>query len=443
MSRCTAAGPGRSSSPGSATGRARRARSATPTRSTSRCSRSWAGWGCCCSSSRSARRSWSRSCGCGAPSATRTPAFLAGASALLVHAGIDWDWEMPALFLWFFAASGMVLAAARAAGGAVAGAPDARGRRAGVPGARPHARAHLPQPAPVRAQRARAVRGRLRGAPSSRRSTASTRCPRAPSRSRYSAYCDAKAGQHRLAVRAMEAARERDPDNWVYAYGLAVTQALAGRDPAAAIADARRLEPARRARGRARARPAVAQPGAPPPGGRARGDPVRVERARMRDDGLRAALRGRGAGPVRLPRLPHRRPRARRGPAGRHVRARAARAPRLRPPARAERNWLYAIALNLLRDHARRAAPEGRAVERAAAGAPARPTAPDDAVEHRDVSSARWPALAEEEREAIALRFGAELTVPEIAEALGEPLTTVEGRVYRALRKLRSASWPR
>ena len=33
--------------------------------------------------------------------------------------------------------------------------------------------------------------------------------------------------------------------------------------------------------------------------------------------------------------------------------------------------------------------------------------------------------------------FGAELTVPEMAEALGEPLTTVEGRVYRALRKLR------
>jgi DNA-directed RNA polymerase specialized sigma24 family protein len=28
--------------------------------------------------------------------------------------------------------------------------------------------------------------------------------------------------------------------------------------------------------------------------------------------------------------------------------------------------------------------------------------------------------------------------VPEIAEALGEPLTTVEGRVYRALRKLRT-----
>ena len=46
-------------------------------------------------------------------------------------------------------------------------------------------------------------------------------------------------------------------------------------------------------------------------------------------------------------------------------------------------------------------------------------------------------SLAPEEREAVALRFGADLTVPEMAKLLGEPLTTVEGRVYRALRKLR------
>jgi RNA polymerase sigma-70 factor, ECF subfamily len=46
-------------------------------------------------------------------------------------------------------------------------------------------------------------------------------------------------------------------------------------------------------------------------------------------------------------------------------------------------------------------------------------------------------ALSDEEREAISLRFGADLTVPEMAKVLGEPLTTIEGRVYRALRKLR------
>jgi RNA polymerase sigma factor (sigma-70 family) len=58
-------------------------------------------------------------------------------------------------------------------------------------------------------------------------------------------------------------------------------------------------------------------------------------------------------------------------------------------------------------------------------------------VAHRDEVQRALATLAPEEREAIALRFGAELTVPEMAVVLGEPLTTVEGRVYRALRKLR------
>ena len=100
------------------------------------------------------------------------------------------------------------------------------------------------------------------------------------------------------------------------------------------------------------------------------------------------------------------------------------------------KTWLYAIALNLLRDNARRSAAEGRALERAGP-APEGGGELGDAVEHRDVVQRALATLSPEEREAIALRFGAELTVPEIAEALREPLTTVEGRVYRALRKLR------
>jgi RNA polymerase sigma factor (sigma-70 family) len=103
------------------------------------------------------------------------------------------------------------------------------------------------------------------------------------------------------------------------------------------------------------------------------------------------------------------------------------------------KTWLYAIALNVLRDHARRAAAEGRALERS--GADGREATVDPliaAVEHRDELARGMATLAPEEREAIALRFGAELTVPEMADLLGEPLTTMEGRVYRALRKLRA-----
>jgi RNA polymerase sigma factor (sigma-70 family) len=102
------------------------------------------------------------------------------------------------------------------------------------------------------------------------------------------------------------------------------------------------------------------------------------------------------------------------------------------------KTWLYAIALNVLRDHARRAAAEARAYERDGALAAAGLDAALAGVEHRDEIQRALAGLSSEEREAIALRFGAELTVPEIAELLGESLTTMEGRVYRALRKLRA-----
>jgi|SRR5215217_53504 len=107
-----------------------------------------------------------------------------------------------------------------------------------------------------------------------------------------------------------------------------------------------------------------------------------------------------------------------------------------------EKSWLYAIALNLARDQWRRSGAEARALERetvaVAAGAGAAPD-PFAGVAVRDELAPALAALSDEEREAVALRFGAELTVPEIAELLGEKLTTVEGRVYRALRKLRDA----
>jgi RNA polymerase sigma factor (sigma-70 family) len=101
------------------------------------------------------------------------------------------------------------------------------------------------------------------------------------------------------------------------------------------------------------------------------------------------------------------------------------------------RTWIYAIALNALRDHARRAAAEGRALERIGVGEEAADAFAG--VADRDQLSRALAALSPEEREAIALRFGAELTVPEMAAVLKERETTVEGRVYRALRKLRES----
>jgi RNA polymerase sigma-70 factor (ECF subfamily) len=103
-----------------------------------------------------------------------------------------------------------------------------------------------------------------------------------------------------------------------------------------------------------------------------------------------------------------------------------------------EKTWLYTIALNLVRDRARRTAAGQRAVDRVLAGQRDPPAQSDfEAIAERDALHRALASLSREEREAIALRFGADLTVPEIAKLTRQKLTTVEGRVYRALRKLK------
>jgi RNA polymerase sigma-70 factor (ECF subfamily) len=111
---------------------------------------------------------------------------------------------------------------------------------------------------------------------------------------------------------------------------------------------------------------------------------------------------------------------------------------RFDPRKASEKTWIYSIALNCLRDHARRSAAESRALEKTVP-VPAGDAASGgfEAVEEREGLTRALGTLSDEEREAIALRYGADLTVPEIARLSGEKLTTVEGRVYRALRKLR------
>jgi RNA polymerase sigma-70 factor, ECF subfamily len=107
-----------------------------------------------------------------------------------------------------------------------------------------------------------------------------------------------------------------------------------------------------------------------------------------------------------------------------------------------EKTWIYTIALNCMRDNARRRAAEERALNRVRAGEPAAASNPIEDVETRDSLRDALEVLSDEEREAIALRYGADLTVPEIAKLTKQPLTTVEGRVYRGLRKLRDAVGP-
>jgi len=114
---------------------------------------------------------------------------------------------------------------------------------------------------------------------------------------------------------------------------------------------------------------------------------------------------------------------------------------RFDPRKGSEKTWLYTIALNLLRDHARRRGAETRALERVPS--PAVAVAPEgapiefQAVDDRDALQRAMGRLSGEEREVIGLRYGADLTSPEIARLLKTKLTTIEGRLYRGLRRLR------
>src|SRR3954453_13547041 len=101
-----------------------------------------------------------------------------------------------------------------------------------------------------------------------------------------------------------------------------------------------------------------------------------------------------------------------------------------------EKNWLFSIALNLLRDHLRRTGAADRAVARL--GSPGPPDdLPFDSVETSDQVRRALVSLTDEEREAIALRFGADLTLREMARVTGERLSTVRGRLYRGMDKLK------
>jgi RNA polymerase sigma factor (sigma-70 family) len=102
------------------------------------------------------------------------------------------------------------------------------------------------------------------------------------------------------------------------------------------------------------------------------------------------------------------------------------------------KTWLYTIALNLLRDHLRHDAVHRRVLERMAAPSETHEVSPFEVVGTRDSVQRALATLSDEERETVALRVGAELSFPEIARLLRSPVSTVEGRCDRALRKLKA-----
>jgi RNA polymerase sigma-70 factor (ECF subfamily) len=103
-----------------------------------------------------------------------------------------------------------------------------------------------------------------------------------------------------------------------------------------------------------------------------------------------------------------------------------------------EKTWIYSIALNRLRDMARREAAESRALTLAAPVVTnGNGHAGVESAETRQMIMAALATLNDEEREALSLRYGADLSLKDIAKVIGKPRSTVESRIYKGLKHLR------
>ena len=103
------------------------------------------------------------------------------------------------------------------------------------------------------------------------------------------------------------------------------------------------------------------------------------------------------------------------------------------------RTWLLAIARNLLIDHHRRGRSEREEPLSERPGAEHAAVAePEPDLDIAPDLAAALGHLGERERELIALRYGADMTGPEIAELLDLSLANVQQILSRSLRRMRA-----
>ena len=169
----------------------------------------------------------------------RVDRAVAGAVAAIVlmwalRAGLDWDWEMPVVTVWVLIAGGALLARPAA---------EAQARPGLVPGRLARLLLGLGvlvlliTPALITQSQAR-LQESIRAFRAGDCNTALTKALDSngvlsvrPEPFLVIGFCDVRIGRPELGVQAMEAAIDRDPDNWTYRYGLALTKAAAGIDP--------------------------------------------------------------------------------------------------------------------------------------------------------------------------------------------------------------------
>jgi O-antigen ligase len=170
-------------------------------------------------------------------------ALFAAGLIWAIHAGVDWDWEMPVVTLPFFAAAGLALGPAR------------RRVRSWVPSTT--ARLGLALPCLAAAVLPVLIIGSQARLDEARHALYASNCAKAAPAAEASSgwlserpqpyeilgLCDVERGVDRRAVAEMRKGVSRDPESWEAYYTLAIAQASAGIDPRAATARALRLSP--------------------------------------------------------------------------------------------------------------------------------------------------------------------------------------------------------
>ena len=171
-------------------------------------------------------------------------AMLAATLAWALHAGVDWDWELPAVTLFAFV---------------LGGAATARklGETPLVPRLGQSGRAIAALGVAVLAITPWVVASSEAHLRESVAAFKANDCPRAidealaansavgvrPEPFAILGFCDVRGGVPRLGARMLQNAVSKDPGNWEWHYGLALTRGAAGLDPRPAIRAARRLNP--------------------------------------------------------------------------------------------------------------------------------------------------------------------------------------------------------
>jgi hypothetical protein len=170
-------------------------------------------------------------------------ALFAAVLAWAIHAGADWDWEMPAVTAWVFAVGGAALAGR---------ASPQRRTPWGDRGRIPIAASLLvvcvtPALLMLSQYRLQAAaksfdKGSCRSATKDAVSSINILANR-PQPYQIVGYCDLDSGRVNEAVASMQKAVEQEPKSWEYHYSLAIAQAFAGIDPRPQMAVAARLNP--------------------------------------------------------------------------------------------------------------------------------------------------------------------------------------------------------